>query len=42
MQLFSQRMLGEGEDCKERRCVSLRRRYDAEKDLPSPQWLFDY
>jgi hypothetical protein len=25
-----------------RRCVSLRRRYDAEKALPSPQWLFDY
>jgi hypothetical protein len=27
---------------KSRRCVSLRRRYDAEKALPSPQWLFDY
>jgi len=34
--------LGKEKTAKSRRCVSLRRRYDAEKALPSPQWLFDY
>jgi hypothetical protein len=39
---FHSEGLGKEMTAKSRRCVSLRRRYDAEKALPSPQWLFDY